>query len=268
MELTTEVKAVDRDSILKKIRQLQKSGYPLTNGYTKEAIEKAEEIWESERAVLYAYDDNGVKRLIYYALDPEALQKVLKMPEGQEYVLDFLTRNPEENREIMENAGFQVLARMMRVSNFQCGSMLKELPVIAYRDDSAGYTADISEAHEIKEKMWEVFDTRVSHLLEEEELIESIRRKEICIHRNEAGNIDAFVQTIVQPKRFYFNQAYNAAGKGIVHALILKSLCEYASKGGEYVYAWVEENNVASLKFNGKYGMKHDGMWDMVYVRE
>ena len=165
MELTTEVKAVDRDSILKKIRQLQKSGYPLTNGYTKEAIEKAEEIWESERAVLYAYDDNGVKRLIYYALDPEALQKVLKMPEGQEYVLDFLTRNPEENREIMENAGFQVLARMMRVSNFQCGSMLKELPVIAYRDDSAGYTADISEAHEIKEKMWEVFDTRVSHLL-------------------------------------------------------------------------------------------------------
>lgn len=256
------------DIILKKISQLRESGRLMTNCYKEEAIEKAEERWESERAVLFAYDDHGVKRLIYYALDQETLEKLLKRLAGREYVLDFLTRNPDDNREILENAGFQVLARMMRVSNFHCGSIFKELPIIDYRNDSIGYIADISETHEIKEKMWNIFDTRVSHLLDDEELMESIQRKEICIHRNEVGDIDAFVQTIVQPKRFYFNQIYNGAGKGIGHSLVLRSLCDYVSKGGEYVYAWVEETNVASLKFHEKYGMKHDGMWDMIYVRE
>lgn len=38
--------------------------------------------------------------------------------------------------------------------------------------------------------------------------------------------------------------------------------------GGKYLYAWVEAFNVASVKFHEKYGMKHDGMWSMIYSIE
>lgn len=256
------------EKIQKKIEELQKTGRLLTNCYSQDVIRQAEEIWDSEKAALFSYDDHGVKRLIYYTLEKEELGKLLQQAEGgKEYVLDFLTRNPEENREVLENAGFKVFARMMRVSNPHCGSMLAELPVMTYYDDTVGYTADISETQEVKEKMWSVFDTRVSHLLYVDELTEAIKRKEICIHRNKEGEIDAFVQTPIQPKKFYFNHAYSMAGKGVVHSLILKRLYRYVCEGGEYVYAWVDEENKASLKFNGKYGMKPDGMWDMVYVK-
>lgn len=257
------------EKVRKKIEELQKLGRLLTNCYSHDIIRYAEEIWDSEKAALFSYDDHGVKRLIYYALDKEELGKLLQqVGSGKEYVLDFLTRSPEENREVFEDVGFKILARMMRVSNPSCGSMLAELPIMAYYDDTVGYIADISETQEIKEKMWSVFDTRVSHLLYDDELAEAIKRKEICIHRNEAGEIDAFVQTPAQPKRFYFNHAYSMAGRGVVHSLILKRLYRYVCEGGEYVYAWVDEENVASLKFNGKYGMRPDGMWNVVYVKE
>lgn len=257
-----------KEKIQKKIEELQKTRRLLTNCYSQNIISQAEEVWDSEKTLLFIYDDHGIKRLIYYTLEKDELGKMLqKADEGKEYVLDFLTRNPEENREALESVGFKVLARMMRVSNPRCGSMLAGLPVMAYYDDTVGYVADISEAQEIKEKMWSVFDTRVSHLLYADELTEAIKRKEIIIHRSDTGEIDAFVQTPMQSKRFYFNHAYSMAGKGVVHSLILKRLYRYVCDGGEYVYAWVDEENVASLKFNGKYGMKPDGMWDMVYVK-
>lgn len=154
------------------------------------------------------------------------------------------------------------------MSNPSCGTMLAGLPVMAYYDDAVGYMADISETQEIKEKMWSVFDTRVSHLLEDDELMEAIKRKEICIYRNEAGKIEAFVQTVVQPRRFYINQIYNGTEKNVIHAMLLRRLREYTEGGGQYLYAWAEEKNIASLKFHGKYGMKPDGMWNMVYVKE
>ena len=45
-----------------------------------------------------------------------------------------------------------------------------------------------------------------------------------------------------------------------------KKIYEYIESGGKYMYAWVEENNIASLKFHQKYGMRHDGMWDLIYM--
>lgn len=257
------------EMIQKKIEKLQNTGRLLTNCYSQDVMMQAEELWDSEKGVLFSYDDHGIKRLIYYTLEKEELGRLLKQAGGgKEYVLDFLTRNAGENKEVLESAGFQVFARMMRVSNPNCGNMLAELPVMTYFDDTVGYAADISETHEIKEKMWLVFDTRVSHLLDEDELMEVIMRKEIDIHRNQAGEIDAFLQALVQPKRFYINQIYNSAEKNVIHAMLLKRLQKYAAEGGQYLYAWVEEGNSASLKFHGKYGMKPDGMWNMVYMKE
>lgn len=260
-------KQICKEKIRKEIARLQMTGSCITNCYTEKVMDNVEELWKSEKAILFAYSDHGVKRLVFYASDREELETVLQMPVGDEYVLDFLTKDQNENKEIFAKTGFQLLAKMMRVANPHCDSMLQELPVMAFRNDKVGYIADLSETHEINEKMWAVFDTRISHLVKDEELAEAVRRKEVCIHRNKEGEIDAFVQITVQPKKFYFNQIYNAGGRGIGHSLVLKRLCRYVQEGGQYIYAWIDERNIASLKFHEKYGMKFDGMWNMVYVR-
>ena len=54
----------------------------------------------------------------------------------------------------------------------------------------------------------------------------------------------------------------------MIHALLLNRLAEYAETGGKYLYAWIEDKNTASIKFHKKYGMRHDGMWNMIYSVE
>ena len=70
------------------------------------------------------------------------------------------------------------------------------------------------------------------------------------------------------PKKFYINQIVNKGKREIIHAILLNRLEEYIKAGGKYLYAWVEERNIASVKFHEKYGMKHDGMWSMSYSIE
>ena len=48
--------------------------------------------------------------------------------------------------------------------------------------------------------------------------------------------------------------------------MLQKRLKDYVNQGGKYAYAWVEKNNIASVKFHEKYGMKFDGLWNMVYA--
>ena len=67
------------------------------------------------------------------------------------------------------------------------------------------------------------------------------------------------------PKKFYINQIINKTGKEVIHAMLLSRLDQYRKSGGKYLYSWVEEANIASLKFHNKYGMEHDGMWNLVY---
>ena len=49
--------------------------------------------------------------------------------------------------------------------------------------------------------------------------------------------------------------------------MLQNRLKPYVEQGGKYVYAWIEKNNIASLKFHSKYGLAHDGMWNMVYYK-
>ena len=70
------------------------------------------------------------------------------------------------------------------------------------------------------------------------------------------------------PKKFYINQVVNQGERKTIHAILLNRLEAYTNAGGKYLYAWVEDKNTASLKFHEKYGMKHDGMWSMIYSIE
>ena len=103
-------------------------------------------------------------------------------------------------------------------------------------------------------------------MLFDDELAEIIKEKKVIIHKDK--QIDALLQIDVLPKKFYINQVINKADKCVIHAMLLSELSKYIQNGGQYIYSWVEENNIASMKFHQKYGMSHDGMWNIVYRLE
>ena len=214
---------------------------------------------------MFSYDDHGVKRLVYSVANFHELEELLQQVEGNEYVLEFLSRDKDEKRKILERAGFSILARMKRVSNPDCRPVFTDPSMTAYADFDFGREALLEEAQEINQILWSVFDTRVSHLSSDEELQFAICKGKISIYRGISGSIDAILQAEIQPRKFYINQVYNKADKSVIHKMMLRKLKDYIDAGGRYMYAWVEENNIASLRFHSKYGMSHDGMWNMVY---
>ena len=137
--------------------------------------------------------------------------------------------------------------------------------MLGYFDPAVGEPAADRDIPEINRLLWDTFHTEISHLLTDEELLE--KAGQLTIHR-EGRTIDALLQAEVLPKKFYINQIVNRGNRKNIHAMLLNRLKAYTEAGGKYLYAWVEDRNIASQKFHQKYGMKHDGMWNVLYAVE
>ena len=293
-----EKKEILADDIKAKIAELKNSKKRIyTNCYAENQISQAQCVWSSNNTIIFSYQDHGINRLLYYTFDFNDAAALLQGLDKQEYMLEFLTKDAKENRELLEAQGWKRIGKLMRISNINCRNVFDNSKIVDFfkqssfqdirkknyqgnfdffndnisgyfdTDVDAGQIAVSGEEHEINQILWSVFDTRISHLLSDEEIKEAINRGEITIHRKQDGNIDAVLQTVVQPQKFYINQIYNCGQREIIHAMLLSRLKKYCDSGGKYLYAWVEEQNIASVRFHQKYGMKHDGMWNVVYQK-
>ena len=250
----------------KAIDTVKANGRTISNVYSADIINHVASFYYNAEAVIMVSNDHGVARLYYYANKLMHIKEVLLQLPDSEYILEYMTKEPEDNSDILKCMGFKRLARMMRMSNRDYATVADNKAVTRYYDETIGIYPQTELASEINQVLWNVFDTRVSHLLTEEELKCSIENNEVLIHQNNAGKIDAVLQTVYNPRKFYINQIYNGAVKNVIHAMLQRRLKEYTAVGGKYVYAWVEYDNIASVKFHQKYGLQHDGMWNMVYV--
>ena len=255
------------EQIKEAIEKLKKNGRLVTNVYTADIINQSSVFLCNADAIVLSYNDHGVNRLYYYAHKLDSIEGLIESLSEDEYVLEFMTKNAEDSSEVLQQLGFQCLARMMRMSVRDVAISVKNNNFAShYFDEAVGTFPDESLAQDINKVLWKVFDTRVSHLQDDDELKRSIEKREVLIHQNEEGSVDAVLQTIIQPQRFYINQVYNGADKNVIHSMMHQRLKEYIAAGGKYAYAWVDKNNIASVKFHQKYGLQHDGMWNMVYV--
>lgn len=239
---------------------------PITNCYSLEVADKAEKMWEDGDSFIFFYEDHGTKRLVYFAENEEILSRLLTLPKGGCFYLEFMTKDENQWYEMLKNKGYCQRAKMLRFVNSDCISVLQDGELHKYRNDGIGTQAQESDAHEINEILWKLFHTEVSHLLNDEELRSLVDR--ITIHKNKEGKIDAILQADVMPKKFYINQVVNLTDRSIIHAILQQRLWDYVHNGGKYMYAWVEDTNIASKKFHEKYGMRHDGMYSLIYQRE
>lgn len=253
------------------IEKLKQQGRTFSNIYSDGVIENAEDLFVNESAIILSYHDHGVRRLHYCYTDRDSFLELLRSGEikaDRNTVIELMTRDELENRETFVAAGFIQIAALMRMSVKNCEQVIKDSVISRYHDDSVGEYPEVGMAEEINKVLWNIFDTRVSHLQSNDEIAESIRQMEITVHRNGMGVVDAVLQVKIQPRKFYVNQVYNSADRSVIHAMLQTRLNEYYLQGGKYVYAWIERNNIASLKFHEKYGLKHDGTWNMVYCPE
>ena len=252
--------------VLDKIKRINLSCRPVTNCYSLNNIKKITDFWESEESFAFAFEEHGIKRILFFLMNKSVLEQLFcNVPKGQ-YCLEFLTKNPQEYYEILNRNGFACLAQMMRMSVRDVAVSIKNNFASQHFDETVGTFPDEGLVQDINKVLWKVFDTRVSHLQDDDELKRSIEKREVLIHQNEEGSVDAVLQTIIQPQRFYINQVYNGADKNVIHSMMHQRLKEYIAAGGKYAYAWVDKNNIASVKFHQKYGLQADGMWNMVYV--
>ena len=214
---------------------------------------------------MFSYDDHGVNRLIFFAKEYSDVDNLLDLIEGGNYCFEFMTRDPLE----FIPSYAQRYASMKRVANTDCRTVFDaRSEVIPYKGSAAVEMAGAEDTEEINRILWSTFHTEMSHLLTDEELCKKIVAGQLTVHRNQDNKIDALLQADVMPKKFYINQIVNRTEKNVIHALLLDRLEKYIDAGGKYVYAWIEDKNIASLKFHEKYGMKHDGMWSMIYCLE
>lgn len=247
------------------IAVLRQNGKIITNVYSDEVLNAADEILFSDGAILVSYEDHGIRRLYYYAHSIDKIGRRMNDLKFKEYTLEFMTRDNRENRDELLSLGFTPYASLMRMSTKDCSNVLQAKEICSFYDADIGKKPSSDDALMINQILWKIFDTRISHLLSDEEVTQAIERGEFTIYRDDHSRIRSILQVVSTAKRFYINQIYNGADKQIIHAMLLNRLKNYIDQGGKYAYAWVERDNVASVKFHGKYGFFHDGMWNMVY---
>ena len=231
----------------------------INNCYSYVTFDNIKNIWKKEDSFLFSYVDHGIDRLVFFIDKIDTLMELLLCVKEEAYI-EIITRTPEEY-----NLKGELIARMKRLANPDCSSVFSSgSPVVKYANQTIGEYAEEKDVPEINHILWTTFNTEISHLLTDKELLEIVRAKGLTVHKT-AEVIDALLQVEVMPKKFYINQIINRTDSNIIHGLLLNRLSEYIENGGKYLYAWVEENNMASVKFHEKYGMKHDGMWSLIY---
>lgn len=255
------IEQIDRDYLAEMAMKARSKRF-FSNAYTVDLFDKACGMWEIKDEFIFLVKDNGVNRLYFYVEKIEHLSELLHTVPSGIYYYELLSKN----KDVFVPTGTSPVTALLRLANNDCNSVFDENSAVKrYRKDIHEEVASEKDAKEINEVLWSIFHPEISHLLSDEELVKRINEGCITIHRNEQNKIDAILQTDVMPKKFYINQIVNKAEREVIHSILLNKLEKYVKDGGKYLYAWVESDNIASIKFHEKYGMKHDGTWNLVY---
>ena len=257
---SSETEVIDKGIIINKFNMMRRER-PLTNIYSLENIKCATKLWMEDQGFLFTFDDHGISRLCFCVKDLKSLCSLLMQVKSGVHYLEYLTKDG-----IMRIEGLELVARLRRLVNADCRTVFADAILLKYQDDSIEELAQSLDAKEINRILWSIFHTEISHLLWDNEIAERIEKGQISIHR--ADRIDAILMVDVWPKRFYINQVVNMGDRKNIHAMLLKRLRNYVDDGGRYLYSWVETDNIASMKFHGKYGMEHDGTWNLIWRLE
>ena len=234
----------------------------VSNCYSLDFVDSIDAVWEKENGKVFSYEDHGISRLLFFAKTYPDVDDILDEIKEGVYYIEFVTKNIGE----YTPRQCHIRARMMRMANRDCGSLLCKAELSGFYNKKIGYKASVDDVKDIHDLLWGTFDTEISHLPSMEEIRGHL--DQYSVYRDGKGIITTLLQVDVQPRSFYINQVINNNDRSIIHAMMLNELEKYIEAGGKYMYSWVEDTNIASMKFHEKYGMSADGTISIVYKLE
>ncbi len=143
----------------------------INNIYSLGTLDRIESTWTIDDSFIASYEDNGIKRLLFSAIDYDSLNKLIEKIDNGKYYLEFLTKNANEYVPTKST----MISRMMRLSNNDCkGIFDNHYDILQYKKTAVVEEARVSDVKEINSILWSTFHTEISHLLTDEELTKRI----------------------------------------------------------------------------------------------
>lgn len=256
--------------IITKVKKLKQSGEKMYSNCYIAFSREPERDWYTlynDASLAVIVNEGGADRLYFYTTDFTELKKLIDECD-RDAVIEIVSKNRAEMECEMQQLGYAALAHLMRVANKDISELMKRKPdFINDYNEASGVYAKPEDASEINRLLWDTFDTRVSHLLSDKELVEHIKNNEFIFCRNSSGDIVSLLQLVISKRSYYVNQVINSGDKDMFHSMVVGTMKRYNENGGKYAFAWVEETNTASIHFFEKYGFTFDGLWNSVYIK-
>ncbi len=279
MEICRETNMVQIKRKMTEIRRSKKA--PIMHNYYLNC-EKDDEIYAlyGQSSVVFWDDDRGVRRAYFYSSDAEELAQLLaQVPEH--IILDYLTRKKGELQELFERADWLLLHEMHRMSSVhitpeerkEIAEKRELLDLTLYRKENVRPAVE-ADCDVIYEKLYEIFDSRESHLCTREELLQYIRNRWVAVYYEE-GKLMGLQIFTVENNTCYGYQIWNGTGPegyyslektvGQLFAECIKDVPPAKIKPG---YCWVNTKNKTAVRSAKFWGNKFDGLYDFVYEKQ
>lgn len=253
------------ENIITKINDIKRIGKIYSNCYISFASFPKQEwkTYTSEKTIIISAFEGGINRIYFYTIDFVDFGKLIKLI-IEDHTIEIISKNKSEFVSELKQAGYVRLACLKRVSVKDITPYVDRKIYLSDRNICEyALEGDVAEITSFLDKN---FDTRISHLSDINTLKNAIANRE-CYLVREKNKIVSYVQIKKTTKSLYINQIINEGKKDRFHSLVSKIINSYTCDGGKYVYAWVDENNIASLKFFSKYGLEEDGLYTSIYLR-
>ena len=260
----TRTRANDIFSIISSIRKGKKDYYD-SNIFS--VPKKIECIRTNDKAMVYIWDDKGVKRVYFAANDPEALRPLLaELPAGSGIEIIGKQIKPETEK-VITDTGFKLFETYARASIYDLkGDVYKNIPD-KYKDVKAWDIIQYAEeqhAEDIYDLLYDTFDPFTSHLPSLDEIKADIDKGNVVVVTEE-GHAVAFIIFKVIGKKVYIEQIINRGESVYMHALYMGVLEKAMADGINIAYSWVKEGNARAYALMHRYSYQWEGIKNFAY---
>ncbi len=239
----------------------ERYGRLVTNSFRNIALENCDNwrVVPGKKAVMIVISEPQVVRLEFYAAGMEDLNELFDELDPGEYCIDYLYRKKNEFAGLFQSLGLKLNRTMQRYHVLDVSTVLSagDSMINKYRPIMEYKSLDGSEFELIKNLLWTAFDTRISHIPDDEILRKNIADGEF-LGIIKGSELTTLLQRRIKNSKFYINQVINNAQPEYIHSIMIGELERYVQNGGNYVYSWIATDNEASIRFHRKYGMVPD----------
>lgn len=263
----TNMKSSDIFSKISSIKLGKKDYYDSNIFFVPEEIDR---VIFNEHALVYLWNDKGVRRVYFAANDAEALRPLLEEMPSKSGIEMIGKQLNHETETVILDAGYRLFETYARASIYNLKEdVYKNIPD-KYKEidiwDIIQY-AERKHAQDIYDLLYDTFDPFTSHLPSLDQILEDIDRRNVVVV-TEDDHVRGFIIFKVIGKKVYIEQIINRGKSVYMHALYMGVLEKAMADGINIAYSWVKEGNERAYALMRRYSYQWEGIKNFAYRKE